>query len=72
MRLILIRHGDAVVVPPDYIIRRFGTDFVRLADGSEAPVQVGGTIPKVADQPGGIEVLSGLKPGDVIVRPEGV
>ncbi len=63
---------DAVVVPPDWVIRRFGADFVRLTDGSEAPVQVGGTIPKVGDQPGGIEVLSGLKPGDVIIRSEGV
>ncbi|WP_431854950.1 efflux RND transporter periplasmic adaptor subunit [Azospirillum sp.] len=62
---------DTIVIPPDFVVRRFGTDFVRLADGTEAPVQVGGPIPKVGDQPGGIEVLSGLKPGDVIVRPEG-
>ncbi|KAA0686095.1 efflux RND transporter periplasmic adaptor subunit [Azospirillum brasilense] len=61
---------EAFVIPPDFVLRRFGTDFVRLADGTEAPVQVGGPIPKVGDQPGGIEVLSGLKPGDVIVRPE--
>ncbi|MFC5309821.1 efflux RND transporter periplasmic adaptor subunit [Azospirillum rugosum] len=62
---------EAFVIPPDYVLRRFGTDFVRLADGTEAPVQVGGPIPKVGDQSGGIEVLSGLKPGDVIVRPAG-
>lgn len=62
----------AMVVPPAYLIRRFGTDFVRLADGAESPVQVGGAIPAIADQPGGIEILSGLKPGDVIVRPAGV
>jgi len=62
---------EAFVIPPDYVLRRFGTDFVRLADGTEAPVQVGGPVPKVGDQPGGLEVLSGLKPGDVIVRPEG-
>ncbi|HYD65858.1 efflux RND transporter periplasmic adaptor subunit [Azospirillum sp.] len=61
----------AVVVPPAYLIRRFGADFVRLADGAEAPVQVGGAIPAIADQPGGLEILSGLKPGDVIVRPTG-
>lgn len=63
---------QAIVVPPDWIVRRFGTDFLRLADGTETPVQVGGSIPALDGQPGGIEVLSGLKPGDVIVRPEGV
>ncbi|SMF33582.1 RND family efflux transporter, MFP subunit [Azospirillum oryzae] len=63
---------QAIVVPPDWIVRRFGTDFLRLADGSETPVQVGGPIPALDGRPGGIEVLSGLKPGDVIVRPEGV
>ncbi len=63
---------QAIVVPPDWIVRRFGTDFLRLADGTETPVQVGGPIPALDGQPGGIEVLSGLKPGDVIVRPEGV
>ncbi|AWK88670.1 efflux RND transporter periplasmic adaptor subunit [Azospirillum thermophilum] len=63
---------DAIVVPPEYVVRRFGTDFVRLADGAEVPVQVGGPIPRLGDQPGGLEVLSGLKPGDVVVRPEGV
>ena len=62
---------QAIVVPPDWFVRRFGTDFLRLADGSETPVQVGGPIPALDGQPGGIEVLSGLKPGDVIVRPEG-
>ncbi|UKJ77196.1 efflux RND transporter periplasmic adaptor subunit [Azospirillum brasilense] len=62
---------DAVVIPPDWLLRRFGTDFVRLADGSEVPVQAGGEIPTVGDRPGGLEILSGLKPGDVIVRPAG-
>ncbi|MBK1842833.1 efflux RND transporter periplasmic adaptor subunit [Azospirillum sp. YIM B02556] len=62
---------QAVVVPPDWIVRRFGTDFLRLDDGSETPVQVGGPIPALDGRPGGIEVLSGVKPGDVIVRPEG-
>ncbi|MBB3264730.1 RND family efflux transporter MFP subunit [Azospirillum sp. OGB3] len=62
---------DAVVIPPDWLLRRFGTDFVRLADGTEVPVQAGGEIPTVGDRPGGLEILSGLKPGDVIVRPAG-
>ncbi|NUB27717.1 efflux RND transporter periplasmic adaptor subunit [Azospirillum brasilense] len=62
---------DAVVIPPDWLLRRFGTDFVRLADGTEVPVQAGGEIPTVGDRPGGLEILSGLKPGDVVVRPAG-
>ncbi|AWJ82336.1 efflux transporter periplasmic adaptor subunit (plasmid) [Azospirillum sp. TSH58] len=62
---------DAVVIPPDWLLRRFGTDFVRLADGTEVPVQAGGEISTVGDRPGGLEILSGLKPGDVIVRPAG-
>ncbi|WP_049976205.1 efflux RND transporter periplasmic adaptor subunit [Azospirillum sp. B506] len=61
---------EAILVPPDWILRRFGTDFLRLADDSETPVQVGGPIPAPDGSPGGIEVLSGLRPGDVIVRPE--
>ncbi len=62
---------EAVVIPPDFLLRRFGTDFVRLADGMEVPVQAGGDVPAVDDRPGGLEILSGLKPGDVIVRPAG-
>ncbi len=62
---------DAVIVPPDFVFRRFGVDFVRLDDGTEAPVQVGGTIPAIDGRDGGLEILSGLKAGDVIVRPEG-
>jgi multidrug efflux system membrane fusion protein len=34
-------------------------------------VQVGGLIPAVGDRPGGLEILSGVKPGDILVRPEG-
>ena len=61
---------DALVVPPDFVARRLGADFVRLADGSEAPVQVGGVVPAIAGRPGGLEILSGLTPGEVIARPE--
>jgi multidrug efflux system membrane fusion protein len=62
---------EAILVPPDYVIRRFGADIVRLDDGTEIPVQVGGLIPAVGDRPGGLEILSGVKPGDILVRPEG-
>ncbi|HYG88876.1 MAG TPA: efflux RND transporter periplasmic adaptor subunit [Azospirillum sp.] len=60
---------DAIVIPPDYVARRLGADFVRLADGSEAPVQVGGPVPAIEGRPGGLEILSGLKPGERIAKP---
>lgn len=60
-----------VVVPPEFVIRRFGADFVRLDGAGEAPVQVGGLIPAIGGRPGGLEILSGLKAGDVITLPEG-
>ncbi len=53
----------AIVVPQDYIIWRFGIAYARLKDGTEVVVQPG------AAHPDGIEVLSGLKPGDVLVKP---
>lgn len=54
---------ETFVVPPAFIFRRFGVAYVRLKDGPEVAVQPG----LVVD--GGIEVLSGLKPGDVLVTP---
>jgi membrane fusion protein, multidrug efflux system len=53
----------ALVIPPQYLYRRFGVSYVRLKDGVEVAVQPG--LPAA----GGIEVLAGLRPGDVIVRP---
>jgi RND family efflux transporter MFP subunit len=51
------------VVPPEYLFRRYGLAFAKLANGREVVVQPG--LP--AD--GGIEVLSGLADGDVLARP---
>lgn len=64
-----------IVIPPGYIARRLGADFVRLDDGAEVPVQVGGLVPAVEGRvgsldAGGLEILSGLRPGEVIVTPE--
>ena len=51
---------------------RFGIDYVRLrrTDGSaiDVPVQRGETLPS-ADMPDGLEILSGVHAGDVLVRP---
>jgi RND family efflux transporter MFP subunit len=52
-----------IVVPPQYLIRRFGLAFVRLKAGGEIVVQAGQPVE------GGIEILAGLEAGDVLVRP---
>jgi RND family efflux transporter MFP subunit len=54
---------SAIVIPPAYVIRRFGLSFVRLKTGGEVVVQPG------MPAEGGIEILSGLQAGDVLVRP---
>jgi RND family efflux transporter MFP subunit len=54
---------QAIIVPNEFLVQRFGLTYARLKDEGEVVVQTG--LP--AD--GGIEVLSGLKPGDVLVRP---
>ena len=63
----------AIVIPASMIVTRFGADYVRLrrAGGSviEAPVQRGSAAPMDAI-PDGVEILSGLRPGDEILPPE--
>lgn len=54
---------EAIVIPPAYVIRRFGLSFVRLKQGGEIVVQPGQPLE------GGIEILSGLQPGDILVKP---
>ena len=61
----------ALIVPEDFLITRFGLDTVRLRhDGGpvEVPVQRGQPHP-TPQMPDGIEILSGLHAGDVLVRP---
>jgi RND family efflux transporter MFP subunit len=63
---------QSFVVPASFVETRFGLDYVRLrgADGGvvETPVQRGQGRPSqaIAD---GLEILSGLKAGDVLVQP---
>lgn len=60
----------AVRVPKDYVTTRYGVDFVRVAVGErfvDAPVALAAPL---ADTEGFYEVLSGLRPGDRIERPE--
>lgn len=58
---------QAIVIPAGYVTTRFGMDLVRLKakDGAivEVPVQTG----RVTEE--GVEILSGLNAGDVVVRP---
>jgi RND family efflux transporter MFP subunit len=54
---------ETYVVPADYVSRRFGVYFVRLKGAGDIVVQVG------EHGPAGIEVLSGIRPGDVLIGP---
>ncbi|MDI1285822.1 MAG: efflux RND transporter periplasmic adaptor subunit [Reyranella sp.] len=54
---------DALVVPDELVYRRYGVSYVKLKDGTEVVIQPGLPVD------GGIEVLSGLDEGDVVVRP---
>lgn len=59
------------VVPSSYILTRFGVDYARVRQGGgviDVPVQRGRDLPTPA-MPDGLEILSGLNPGDVLVHP---
>ena len=60
----------AIRIPKDYVATRFGVDFVRVQVGDrfiDAPVALAAPI---VDAAGLFEILSGLKPGDRIEKPE--
>lgn len=54
---------EAFVLPSDYLTTRYGVTYVTLENGREVVVQTGNRVD------GGIEVLSGLRDGDVVVKP---
>lgn len=62
----------ATIVPAAFIATRFGIDYARLKTPAGAvvdvPVQRGRERPR-PDMPDAIEILAGLQPGDVLVRP---
>lgn len=68
-----ISAGDrtSIIVPGSFVVTRFGIDYARVRTGSETivdvPVQRGRRLPR-PDMPDALEILSGLKPGDVLVR----
>lgn len=53
----------AILVPPAAVSRRAGVTYVTLKGSGPLVVQPGET------RPGGVEILSGLKDGDVVVTP---
>jgi len=62
---------DAFVIPASYVTTRFGIDYVQLRQVGETisvPVQRGRELPS-ADLRDGLEILSGLRAGDQLVRP---
>ncbi len=71
---ILVPAGErnAIVIPASYIVTRYGADYVRLSRPGgvviEAPIQRGAPTP-TDEVPDGIDVLSGLRPGDRILPP---
>lgn len=63
---------DSIIVPGSFISTRFGIDYARVRKDAhtviDVPVQRGRELPR-PDMPDALEVLSGLRPGDVLVRP---
>jgi RND family efflux transporter MFP subunit len=54
---------QAIVIPQDYVFRRAGVNYAKLKDGTTVVVQPG------EGRAGTVEILSGLKDGDVLVTP---
>jgi RND family efflux transporter MFP subunit len=63
---------SGIIVPGSFIVTRFGVDYARLRKDPntiiDVPVQRGRELPR-PDMPDALEILSGLQPGDVLVRP---
>jgi RND family efflux transporter MFP subunit len=62
---------ESVIVPGKFIVTRFGIDYARVRQGKgviDVPVQRGRELPR-PDMPDALEILSGLRAGDVLVRP---
>lgn len=60
-----------IIVPAAYLTTRFGMDFAHLRQGAgmvEVPVRRGQARPRPG-MPDGVEILSGLNNGDILVRP---
>lgn len=61
----------AFVIPSSYVTTRFGIDYVLLRQADtpiSVPVQRGRDLP-TRDLSNGLEILSGIRAGDILVRP---
>ncbi len=61
----------AFVIPTNYVTTRFGIDYVQIRQADRtvsAPVQRGRNLVS-PDLPNGLEILSGIRPGDQLVQP---
>jgi RND family efflux transporter MFP subunit len=72
-RRVWIAGGDrpAFIIPSNYVTTRFGIDYVQLRQGEQTisvPVQRGREH-ATPDLPNGLEILSGIRAGDQLVRP---
>jgi RND family efflux transporter MFP subunit len=63
---------SSIIVPGSFIVTRFGIDYARVRKDPntviDVPVQRGRELPR-PDMPDALEILSGLKAGDILVRP---
>jgi len=62
---------ESVIIPGAFVTTRFGIDYAQLRKGNDVidvPVQRGRVQPR-PDMPDALEILSGLKAGDVLVHP---
>ncbi len=61
-----------IVIPSDYLFRRESLDYVKIAQGDGPPLDIvvqPGLPVALKDAPPSIEILSGLKSGDRLIRP---
>jgi hypothetical protein len=61
-----------IIVPSDYVFRRHGLDYVKVAQAAgeaiDLVIQPGQPV-TLNGAPPGVEILSGLKAGDRLIRP---
>ncbi len=61
-----------IIVPAEYLFKRYSLDYVKIAGAEGAAIDVvvqrGLATKREGEQPG-VEILSGLRPGDRLVRP---
>lgn len=55
---------ETIVLPADTLTTRFGVTYATLENGRDVVVQTGNRVD------GGVEILSGLRSGDVVVTPQ--